>query len=375
MKLVLIGIQGSGKSTQGNLLSKQLKIPYLSTGHIFREIAKEQTALGRYIKETMNAGFLIPDEKTIEIVNEYVSRPEYKRGYILDGFPRTIPQAKKFKNNVDRVIYLKIPEKEAIWRLFHRKDSERGDETLPALKKRIDLFNKLTMPVLDFYEEEGRLLVVDGTQSIETVNGEILKSIGKQLIKNQITTWERKQKTIIAIVGLPGSGKTEAATYFQDIGLPVITFGKVINDYIDEKRLPHEESVHKKVREELRAKYGQHALALLNEKKIQKALEKNMFIVIDGLRSWEEYLFLKKNFPKAKVAVLAIYADKEVRYKRISRREHRRNLYGEERDINELIGTNMGPTFAFADYLIKHNYSVEEFRDKLELIYRTIYFS
>ena len=74
MKLVLIGIQGSGKSTQGNLLSKQLGIPYLSTGHIFRQIAKEKTALGRYIKETINAGLLVPDEKTIEIVNNYLNK-------------------------------------------------------------------------------------------------------------------------------------------------------------------------------------------------------------------------------------------------------------------------------------------------------------
>ena len=86
MKLVLIGIQGSGKSTQGNMLSHLFQIPYLSTGHIFREIAKEKTSLGRYMKETINAGILVPDDKTIEIVNTYLSRPEYSRGYILDGF-------------------------------------------------------------------------------------------------------------------------------------------------------------------------------------------------------------------------------------------------------------------------------------------------
>ena len=90
MKLIIIGIQGAGKSTQGNLLKKKLGVPYLSTGHIFRELAKERSQLGRYIKETMNAGYLIPDEKTLEIVSEYISRPEYQKGYILDGYPQTL---------------------------------------------------------------------------------------------------------------------------------------------------------------------------------------------------------------------------------------------------------------------------------------------
>lgn len=375
MKLVLIGIQGSGKSTQGNLLSRQLKIPYLSTGHIFREIAKEQTALGRYIKETMNAGFLIPDEKTIEIVNEYLSREEYKKGYILDGFPRTVPQAKKFKNSIDKVIYLQIPEKEALWRLLHRNDTGRRDETLPALKKRIDLFNKFTRPVLDFYEKENKLSVVDGTETIEKVNKEILKSLGKQLIKNQVTSWERKQKTIIAIVGMPGSGKTEAADFFRKKNLPVITFGKIVNDMVDRRKLPHTEEVHKEIREDLRKKHGMAAIAILNEKKIEEALRRNMIVVIDGMRSWEEYMFLKEKFPNVRVVIVALYADKALRYKRISIRSHRSSHYGIERDIDELIGTNMGPTIAFCDYLIKNNFSVKDFHDKLELVCRTIYFS
>jgi len=89
MKIILIGIQGAGKSTQGNILSKKLGIPYLSTGHIFRDIAKEKTPIGRYIKEVMVSGALIPDGKTLEIVSEYLKRPEYSKGYVMDGFPRT----------------------------------------------------------------------------------------------------------------------------------------------------------------------------------------------------------------------------------------------------------------------------------------------
>lgn len=375
MKLVLLGIQGSGKTTQGNLLSKQLKIPYLSTGHIFRELAKEKTYLGRYIKETINAGILVPDEKTIQIVNDYLSRPEYKRGYILDGFPRTINQAKKFKNDVDKVIYLKISPKEALWRLFHRNDNDREDETSAAIRNRIELFFKYTEPVIDYYKKEKKLLEVDGSRSIKEVNEEILKSIGKQLVKNHIISWKKKQKAIIAIVGLPGSGKTEAAKFFLEKGLPVISFGKIINDYVNRHKLDHTEDVHKKIRENLRVQYGKAALAILNEEKIRQALEKNMIVVIDGMRSWEEYLYLKEKFPQVCVTILALYADKQIRYQRLSKRKERNKLLGEERDINELIGTNMGPTIAYADFLVKNNFSLQEFRDKLEHVYRTIYFS
>lgn len=374
MKLVLIGIQGAGKSTQGNLLSKRLHIPYLSTGHIFRELAKEKTQLGRYIKETVNAGFLIPDEKTITIVNSYLSRPEYERGYILDGFPRTTKQARKFKNNVDRVIYLKIPDKEALWRLLYR-DEKRDDETLPALKKRIDSFHKHTEPVIDYYEKEKKLLVVDGTQPIIEVNKEILMSLGKQFIQNHLKAWEHKQKTIVAIVGLPGSGKTEAAQFFEKKGSPVVSFGKIINDYIDEHKLSHTEEVHKKLRMEIREKYGKEAFAVLNEKKIYEAFKKSSIVVVDGLRSWEEYLYMKRTLLNVKILILALYSDKEIRYRRISGRAYRTKHFGEERDINELVGANMGPTIAFADFLIKNNFSIEDFHDKLESIYRIVYFS
>lgn len=177
MKIILIGIQGAGKSTQGNLLRDKLNIPYLSTGHIFREMAKEKTPLGRYIKEIMNAGFLIPDEKTVEIVSEYLRKPEYLKGYILDGFPRTLEQVKKFENGVDKVVYLKVSDKEALWRLSYRNGEGREDETLTAIRKRIELFHQLTEPVLDYYRQEDLLVEIDGEKSIEDIHKEILEKI------------------------------------------------------------------------------------------------------------------------------------------------------------------------------------------------------
>lgn len=179
MKIILVGIQGAGKSTQGNLLSKELNIPYLSTGHIFRALAQEKTKLGRYIKEVMNAGYLIPDTKTVSIVSDYLKRPEYQKGYILDGFPRTLAQVRMFKNGIDKVVYLKVSDKEALWRLSYRNGETREDETLLALRKRIELFHKLTEPVLTYYKRKKMLAEIDGERRVEEVHREILKHLGK----------------------------------------------------------------------------------------------------------------------------------------------------------------------------------------------------
>jgi adenylate kinase len=376
MKLVLIGIQGSGKSTQGNLLSKQLGIPYLSTGHIFREIAKKKTKLGSFVKLVMTSGLLIPDDKTIEIVNTYLSRAEYKKGYILDGFPRTVQQAEEFKNNVDKVIHLEVPDKEALWRLSHRVSEEkRDDDTLDALRKRIELFHTNTSKVIEYYRKQGKLIEIDGTKDIKEVNKDILNSLGKKLVKNKIKEFKKDKKSLIAIVGLHGSGKTEAADFFKNKKLPVVSFGDIVNEKIEQQGKKHTEEVHRKMRNELREKYGKAAFAVINLDKINKAFESNMAVVIDGMRSWEEYLYLKKQMPSVKIYILALYADKELRYKRIKSRKKRSQLYGKERDLNELIETNMGPTIAYADFTVKNNFSFDDLHDKLEHVYRVIYYS
>ena len=182
MKIILIGIQGAGKSTQGKLLSKSLGIPYLSSGHIFRDLAKEHTPQGRYIKEMMNAGYLIPDQKTLQIVEDYLKRDEYKEGFILDGFPRTLKQAEEFSQNIDEVIYLGVDDKEALWRLSYRDGADadgREDETLMALRNRIELFHKHAKPVLDYYHRKRKLIEIDGMQSIEEIQKEILQKIDR----------------------------------------------------------------------------------------------------------------------------------------------------------------------------------------------------
>lgn len=176
MKLVLIGIQGAGKSTQGNMLSDRLKIPYLSSGHIFREMSKDKSPLGRMLKETLNAGMLIPDKLTLEIITEYLKRPEYTNGYILDGFPRTVPQAEAFNGQVDKVIFIDVSDREALWRISGRV-SDREDETLHAIRKRIELFHELTEPVIEYYRDRGQLIRINGENEVDEVFAEIVAAI------------------------------------------------------------------------------------------------------------------------------------------------------------------------------------------------------
>lgn len=176
MKLVLIGIQGAGKSTHGNMLSNTYHVPYLSSGHIFREMAKEKTATGRLVKETINSGALISDEMTIKVIQEYLAKPEYAKGYILDGFPRTVAQAEAFADDIEKAIFLRISDKEALWRIAGR-ESEREDETLQAVRKRIALFHDKTEPVLDYYRDRGDLIEVDAEEDVDDVHAAICKRL------------------------------------------------------------------------------------------------------------------------------------------------------------------------------------------------------
>jgi len=182
MRIILLGVQGSGKSTQGNLLSKVFNVPYLSTGHIFRQLAKEDTPLGQEIKEIMTKGFLIPDDKTLEIVKDYLTRPEYKTGFILDGYPRNISQAESFPTSIDKIVYINVSDQEARRRIEGRnsnKDQIRPDDTPEAITRRINIFHKFTKPLLEYYKNKGVLVEVNGEQSVDEIHKEIVNKIQK----------------------------------------------------------------------------------------------------------------------------------------------------------------------------------------------------
>jgi adenylate kinase len=118
----------------------------------------------------------VPDDTAVEVVMEYLTKPEYQSGYILDGFPRTKAQAQVLDGVIDLVFLIDVSDKEALWRISGRM-SDREDETLQAIRKRIGLFHELTSEVLNYYESEGKLVKVDGEQSVEEVFASIMAAV------------------------------------------------------------------------------------------------------------------------------------------------------------------------------------------------------
>lgn len=170
MKILLIGPQGSGKSTQGKILADYLKVPYISTGDIFRQIAKTD----QRIKQILDAGELMDDETTVKLVKERLAERDSQNGFILDGYPRNLEQAEKIDLNFDKVFYIHIPEEEVLKRLLRRG---RADDTEQSIKKRLELYYSQTQPLLDYYKRLGILVEVDGRGQIQAVQDEIKKFI------------------------------------------------------------------------------------------------------------------------------------------------------------------------------------------------------
>lgn len=163
MKLLLIGPQGSGKSTQGKLLAQFLGLPYISTGDIFRQ-------MGGKIKEVLDQGRLVDDETTSKIVEEKLIEPEYEKGFIFDGYPRTDAQIRLFDPGFDKVIYLDLPDEEATKRLLAR---EREDDTEELISERLRNYHQQTDPILDFFKQKGILVSINGLGSIDEIQQKI----------------------------------------------------------------------------------------------------------------------------------------------------------------------------------------------------------
>lgn len=179
MKIILFGPPGAGKGTQASRIRDHYKIAHLSTGDIFRSAIKNETELGKKVKGILDAGELVPDQTVVDLVAEELKKPDYKKGYILDGFPRTVSQAKSFDDllsekgeSVDAFLTLEVPEEELIRRILSRGE-DRNDDTEKGIKRRLEVYRNETQPVKLHYQGSGAYHEITGTGTVDEIFGRI----------------------------------------------------------------------------------------------------------------------------------------------------------------------------------------------------------
>ncbi|GEN46927.1 adenylate kinase [Alkalibacillus haloalkaliphilus] len=213
MNLILMGLPGAGKGTQAEKIVEKYNIPHISTGDMFRSAIKEGTPLGKEAKSYMDQGDLVPDEVTVGIVKERLSKPDCEKGFLLDGFPRTVAQAEALENllselntKLDYVLHVQVPENKLVDRLTGRRICpecgatyhvefnppkedgkcdvdgatlmQREDDQPETVKNRLKVNMEQTQPLLDYYGDKGYLVDVNGDQHIDDVFVQIDEKIG-----------------------------------------------------------------------------------------------------------------------------------------------------------------------------------------------------
>ena len=185
MRLIFLGPPGSGKGTQAKLLAERLGVPAISTGDMLRDAVRRGTPLGRRAQAIMEAGELVPDDLVISLVRERTALPDARNGFLLDGFPRTIEQAKALERilegnaaSVDGVINLFVPEGTLVERLLGRAALEgRSDDRRETVAERLRVYREKTAPLVEYYRGLGLLYDVDGSGSVEEVAGRIDRTL------------------------------------------------------------------------------------------------------------------------------------------------------------------------------------------------------
>ena len=213
MKIIMLGAPGAGKGTQAMKIAEKYQIPHISTGDIFRANIKEGTELGKKAKSYMDQGQLVPDELTLDLIMDRFQNPDCANGYVLDGFPRTIPQAEaltealaKKGETIDYAINVEVPDENIINRMGGRRACLacgstyhivyaptrvegicdrcgeklvlRDDDKPETVKNRLNVYHNQTQPLIEYYTRQGKLAEVDGTQSMEDVFNAIVKILG-----------------------------------------------------------------------------------------------------------------------------------------------------------------------------------------------------
>lgn len=183
LNFAVFGAPGSGKGTQSLKLGARYGLKHISTGELFRKEIQKNSHIGQYVRHFVENGQLIPDATVMKEVYRVALIHRYARGYILDGFPRTLHQAemldvvlKKKKEKLNLVIYIFVDEEILIQRLSARSlDSERSDDRADIIAKRMDIYKELTFPVIDYYRSQGKLVEINGMRPVRVVFADICK--------------------------------------------------------------------------------------------------------------------------------------------------------------------------------------------------------
>ena len=225
MNIIMVGPPGAGKGTQSARLARMLGIPHIASGDLLRAVRAQDSPLGNEAKRYMDAGQLVPDDLTIRILEERLSQPDAKNGAILDGFPRTVPQARALDESlrrynsghkgVDLVVYIKAARDVVLERMkgrwicqqcgsvYHIPNvapsevgvcdvcgapiMQRHDETPEIQAKRYEVYEHDTLPLVDYYQQQGVLVEVDGEQDVEHVTQTIMKAVEAKTIGYQLS--------------------------------------------------------------------------------------------------------------------------------------------------------------------------------------------
>ncbi len=174
MKFVFLGGQGSGKSTQAKLLADYLNLPLVEMGQIFREKSQDNDEEGQAIRDRLAAGELVPDNIAVSTLQKKISNADFKEGYILDGYPRNAAQLEGLEPDIDKVFFVKVSDEEAIKRLSLRA---RADDSKEALRRRLQIYHEQTEPLLEKFNEEGKLITIEGERTIEEIHNDIRERV------------------------------------------------------------------------------------------------------------------------------------------------------------------------------------------------------
>ncbi len=209
MKLILLGAPGAGKGTQAEVLAEKFNIPVISTGDIIRNALKQQTELGKQAKDYIDKGLLVPDDVVIEIIRERLKQADCANGYILDGFPRTVPQADALEAmniDIDKVLAIEVPDEKIIGRISGRRQCgecgatyhneykqpkqesicdvcegtliQRKDDAPETVKQRLEVYHEQTAPLKAYYDQKGILVLAYGQEEIKDTTKEVFKALG-----------------------------------------------------------------------------------------------------------------------------------------------------------------------------------------------------